>query len=133
MKHLLTNSHISTNTRKRAVKTFVWSTLLYAAETWTISKTMEKRIEAMEMWCWRRVLKIPWTARRTNEQVLERMITKREIMKNIREKQMQFPCHVIRRDQLENLSVTGKIDGKRERGRQREKFMDRMIRTARGN
>lgn len=119
MKNLLTNSHISIVTRKRAVKTFIWSALLYGMEAWTINERMVQRLEAMEMWCWRRVWKIPWTARITNDQVLERMGTTRELMPHIRRRQMKFLGHVMRREKIESVVMTGRVDGTRDRGRQR--------------
>ena len=126
MKNVLTNSRISIETRKRAVKTYVWSTLLYGCEAWTVNKEMECRLEAMEMWCWRRMMKISWTERRSNESVLETIGGGRELLATIRKRQMAFLGHVIRADGLENLAVTGRIAGSRSRGRPRVKYLDRM-------
>ncbi len=84
MRTLLTNSHIVVNTRKRLVETFKWSVLLYGCESQTMNKEMQRKLEAMAMWCWRRMLKIPWTARKTKDEVLERMDTRRGLMKKIR-------------------------------------------------
>ena len=71
MKKVLTNSCIEIETRKIAVKTFVSSTLLYGCKAWTVSKYMERRLEAMEMWCWRRMMRVSWTERRGNANILE--------------------------------------------------------------
>ena len=128
MNKMLTNSHISIQCRKRAVKTYIWSGLLYGSEAWTINKDSQRKLEAMEMWCWRRVLKIPWTAMKTNEEVLQRIGSQRELMNHIRGRQMEFLGHVMRREALENLAITGRIEGKRSRGRQREKFIDGILR-----
>ena len=76
--------------QKRMVKTYVWAVLLYGCETWTISRNMEKRLEAAEMWMWRRVLNVSWTERVRNERILERMGTERELLKTIRKRQLQF-------------------------------------------
>ena len=132
MKHLLINRNISLTTRTRAVKTFAWSVLLYGSETWTISKVMENRLEAFEMWCWRRVLKISWTERKTNQEVLNRIGAKRELIKHIRTKQLSFLGHVMRRGQLENLSLTGRVPGNRARGRQRDTYMKGLVKTLGG-
>lgn len=70
MSTVLTNMGISIKTRSRVLKCFVWSVMLHCCETWTISKRMRRRIEAAEMWFWRRKRRIPWTARVTNEAVL---------------------------------------------------------------
>ena len=126
MKNLLTNGRICIETRKRAVKTYVWSTLLYGCEAWTVSKEMERRLEAMEMWCWRRVMRVSWTERRSNIDVLEAIGGRRELLATVRKRQMAFLGHVIRADGLENLAITGRIAGSRSRGRPRVKYLDRM-------
>ena len=133
MRNFLTNKNISKQIRKRGVKTFVWSVMTYGAEAWTISNTMEKRIEAFEMWCWRRMQKIAWTERKSNVEVLQSINTERELIKIIRTRQMSFLGHVMRRGELENLSLTGKIEGKRARGRQRDTFMKSLARILDGN
>ena len=71
MRTILTNMKISMKLRIRLVKCFVWSVLMYGCEAWTLDKRMKKRIEAMEMWILRRMMRIPWTARVTNERVME--------------------------------------------------------------
>ena len=106
--------------------------LLYGSEAWTLNKQMEKRIEAFEMWCWRRLLKISWTERISNEEVMRRMGNEREIIMKIRVRQMRFVGHVMRRGKIEDLSLTGRIPGSRARGRQREKYMDGIVRTIGG-
>ena len=132
MRSLITNSHISINTRRRIVKTYIWSMLLYGSEAWTLNKQMEKRIEVFEMWCWRRLLKISWTERISNEEVMRRMGNEREIIMKIRVRQMRFVGHVMRRGKIEDLSLTGRIPGSRARGRQREKYMDGIKRIIGG-
>ena len=129
---LVTNSKISMSLRRRFVKCFVWSVLLYGCETWTLKKADEKRLQAAEMWFWRRMLKISWTERRTNEEVLERVGIGRELLTSVRTRQMRFVGHEIRRGELEHLSLTGKIDGRRTRGRPRQKFMDGLVRVTGG-
>ena len=129
MRNIITNSHLSIKTRQRTIKTYVWSVLLYGSEAWTLNKQMEKRLEAFEMWCWRRLLKISWTERISNEEVLRRMGVERELIVKIRTSQMRFIGHVMRRGKIEDLSLTGRIPGSRARGRQREKYMDGIVRT----
>ena len=126
MNNLLTNSRISIETRKRAVKTYVWSTLLYGSETWTVSREMERRLDAVEMWCWRRMLRVSWTARRTNVDILETIGSRRELVAVLRRRQMAFLGHIMRANGLENLAITGRISGNRGRGRPRKKYLDRM-------
>jgi len=77
---------------------------------------MKKRLESMEMWCYRRMMKIPWTDMVKNEDVLERVKEQRQIIKRITEKQMRFLGHIAREDNLEKLVLDGKIDGSRSRG-----------------
>ena len=115
------------------MKTYVWSTLLYGVESWTVTETMGKRLEAMEMWCWRKMMKIPWTARRTNEAVLEMVGEKRELLKSVRERQLRFFGHVMRGNGLENIIITGMVEGRRGRGRPREKYVDGLAKLARGD
>ncbi len=79
------------------------------------------------MYFWRRILKIPWTARVTNAQVLNRMNTRRELICGLRRRQTEFLGHVMRREALENLSLTGKIERRRGRGRPRIKYMDGIV------
>ena len=129
IKAMVTNRAISINLRKRFIKAYVWSTLTYGCEAWTINKEMERRIEAMEMWCYRRMLKIAWTERVSNEQVLIRAGAKREMMRMIRQRQLRFLGHVMRRQQLESNCMTGRLDGRRGRGRPRMKFLDSLAKA----
>ena len=124
MRNMLTNRHIRINTRIRVIKTYVWSTLLYGCESWTISKDMERRLEAFEVWCWRRMMRVSWMERRTNVSIFEEIGRERELLRSIRRRQMRFLGHVMRREQLENVSLTGRISGARGRGRPRIKYMD---------
>ena len=127
MKTLLTNNRIGIQTRIRAMKTYVWSTLTYGSEMWTLSKNMKNKINAAEMWFYTRMLKIPWTARVTNEEVLRRVNQERSLLRTIRNRQMEFLGHVIRREKIEHLCLTGMIEGRRARGRQRKKFLDSIL------
>ncbi|GFR85165.1 endonuclease-reverse transcriptase [Elysia marginata] len=76
------------------------------------------------MWFWRRMLRIPWTAKKTNEEVLNETETARSLINRIRKRQATFVGHIMRRDGLENLLTTGKLEGGRGKGRQREKMLD---------
>ena len=85
---------------------------------------MGRRLEAVEMWFLRRMLRIPWTARRTNEDVLRIVGVQRELMTVIRRRQLRFVGHVLRGNGWERGSLLGMIEGRRARGRQRLKYMD---------
>ncbi|GFO02086.1 endonuclease-reverse transcriptase [Plakobranchus ocellatus] len=129
MKTILTNKHISIKTRKRALQCYIEPVLMYGCEAWTISKQIQNKLEATEMWFLRRMLQIPWTAKKTNERVLNEANKRRSLVRTtcIRKRQATFLGHVMRRGKLEHLVTTGKFEGKRSRGRQREKIMDRLV------
>ena len=132
MKHLLTNRKISVKTRKNLMKTYIWSTLLYGAESWTLSGALVKRLEAVEMWLWRRMMKVPWTARLTNEEVLDMVGENRLLIQTVRKRQFKFVGHTMRRGGMEDLALTGMIEGRRGRGRPRERYLDGLVRLANG-
>ena len=129
VKPLMTNRSIPISLRRRFLKSYVWSTMLYGCEAWNISNAMQRKIEAAEMWFFRRTLRISWTEHATNESVLQRAGARREMMRSIRQRQMRFLGHVIRDGQLENVCVTGRIEGRRGRGRPRLKYMDTLARA----
>jgi hypothetical protein len=126
MSPVLKNRAISINTKTRVLKCYVWSILLYGSECWTISKEMEKRLEATEMWFLRRMLSVPWTARETNESILKRTKSKRCLMNTIRYRQLKFLGHIIRKGCLEHLVLSGKINGKKDKGRPRIKYLENV-------
>ena len=104
--------------RLRLLKYYVWSILLYGCEAWTISKRMQEKLEATEMWFLRRMLRISWNDKITNAAVLRRAGTGRHLMKNLLERQMKFLGHVMRKETLKELSVNGRIEGINEGKRQ---------------
>ena len=127
MRNILTNININLDTRKRTMKAYIWSTLMYGSETWTISSKNKQKLEVMEMWLYRRMLRIPWTAHMTNQQVLELANSKRTLITTIRERQLNFLGHVLRRHTYEHLSLTGSIEGRKARGRPRWKFISSIL------
>ena len=129
---ILKNRNISMTTKFRVLKTYVWSTLTYGCECWTITSDIEKKIEAAEMWFIRRMLRISWTEKKTNVNVLREGNVQRSLLKTIRKRQMEFLGHVCRRRGLEFLSLTGKVEGKRDRGKQRITFLDSLCNSATG-
>ena len=130
---LMTNRSISLSLRKRFMKAYVWSTLMYGCEAWTITKEMERKIEATELWLCRRMLKISWTERVSNERVLQRAGAGREMVKKIRQRQLRFLGHVMRLEQLESVCVAGKVEGRRGRGRPRMKLVDSLAKAVGGD
>ena len=127
MRKILTNMNITMRLRMRLVKCFVWSVLTYGCEAWTLDKRMKRRLEAMEMWILRRMMRIPWTARLTNERVMEMAGVGRELMGAVRGRQLKFLGHLLRHDCLEKDVFLGKIEGSRARGRPRIKFATSLI------
>ena len=123
MNKVLTSRNISIKVRLRVLKCYVWSTLLYGCETWTISGVMLKKLGAFETWLYRRMLKISWKDKVTNEEVYHRIKTKKALVQDIVRRQLSFLGHILRKDELEKLVVTGFVEGKRARGRQRETFL----------
>ena len=124
----LTNPRISITVRKIMLQCYVEPVLTYGSEAWTITKQIMKKIEATEMWFIRRMLRIPYTARVTNDKALQDANTERNILKKIRKKQAEFFGHYMRKEKLEHLIMTGKIEGRKSRGRQREKLLDSITR-----
>ena len=129
---MATNRAISINLRKRFIKANIWSTLTYGCEVWTINIEIERRIEATEVWCYRKILKISWTKRVSNKQVLNREEASKEMMRVIRRRQLRFYGHVMRRYQMESNCRTGRLDGRKGRGRPRNKFLDNLAKTVGG-
>ncbi|GFO13084.1 RNA-directed DNA polymerase from mobile element jockey [Plakobranchus ocellatus] len=114
MKTILTNKHISIETRKRALQCYIEPVLMYGCEAWRISKQIQNKLEATEMWFLRRMLRIPWTAKKTNERVLNEANKRRSLVRTIRKRQATCLGHVMRRGKLEHLVTTGKFEGKKK-------------------
>ena len=115
-KNILTSKNINIEKKKRLLRIYIWLILLYRCETWTISKKMQKQIEAAEIWFYRRMMQIPWTKRKTNEEGLHLVNEDRRLMTTIR-RQLNFTGHIIRECGLEKLCMEGKVDRKKGRGR----------------
>ena len=116
MRTLLSCRGINLKTRLRALKFCIWPTLFYGAETWTITKSLLSRLDASEMWVYRRVLRISWTEKITNEDVLRRMGTGRKIVRKFKTMKLQYLGHIIRHNTSQIQLIEGKIEGRRSRG-----------------
>ncbi|KAJ4439488.1 hypothetical protein ANN_07612 [Periplaneta americana] len=111
--------------RKSLVRCFVWSVALYGSETWTLRRSEEKRIEAFEMWIWRRMEHEKWTDRVRNEAVLKRVHEERMMMlKLIRKRKRNWLGHWLRRNCLLKVALEGMVNGRRVRGRRRYQVVD---------
>ena len=126
MSLIFKNHNISMTTKHRVLKAYVWSILLYGCESWTITEDIRKKLEASEMWFLRRMLRISWTEKKTNEEVLKQAETKRLLIRTIRKRQMQFVGHLNRHKCIEHLALTGKIEGKKGKGRPRKTYLNSL-------
>ena len=122
MDKLFKDRKLSMKIKTRLLRCYILPILIYGSEGWTISATMNKRLEASEMWFLRRILRISYVDHVTNDEVLKRANAKRSLINTIRDRQMKFLGHIMRNKEIESLTITGKIDGEKARGRQRLTF-----------
>ena len=127
-KRNLLTSNIDLSVRKCFLKAFVWSMALYGSETWTISSSDRKRIEAFEIWCYRRMLKIRWVDRVTNEEVLDRIGEKRMFWHMLTKRRDRLVGHILRHQGLVNLVLEGSVWGKNRVGRPRDEYSKQIQR-----
>ena len=107
------------------VKDMVFPVVIYACESWTVKKAERQRIDAFELWCWRRILRVPWTARRSNQFILKEICPGISLEGMMLKLKLQYFGHLMRRvDSLENTLMLGGIGGRRRRGRQRMRWLD---------
>lgn len=123
-------SHDLTITSKiRFLRCYVFSVLLYGAESWTLTNTTEKRLEAFELWLYRRILRVSWIERITNDEILQRMEKDREILTTIKTRKLQYLGHIMRNEsrfQLLQVIIQGKVQGKRGVGRRRISWLKNL-------
>ena len=107
------------------VKAIVFPVVVYGGESWTIKKAEHQRIDAFELWCWRRLLRVPWTARRSNQSILKAISPGCSLVGLMLKLKLQYFGHLMRRaDSFENTLMLGKIKGRRRRGRPRMRWLD---------
>ena len=112
------------------VKAMVFSVVTYGYDIWTIKKAECQRIDAFELWCWRRLLRVPWTARRSNQSILKKISPKYSLKGLMLTLKLQYFGHLMRRtDSLEKSLMLGKAEGRRRRGRQRMRWLDGITNT----
>ena len=120
---ILKSRDITLPTKVRLVKAMVFPVVMYGCESWTAKKAERRRIDAFELWCWRRLLRVPWTARRSTQSILKD-ISPGCSLEGMMLK-LQYFGHLMRRvDSLEKTLMLGGIGGRRRRGRQRMKWLD---------
>ena len=99
--------------------------VMHGCESWTVKKAEHRRIDAIELWCWRRLLRVPWTARRSNQSILKEINPGISLEQMMLKLKLQYFGHLMRRvDSLEKTLMLGKIGGRRRRGRQRMRWLD---------
>ena len=109
----------------RLVKAMVLPVVMYGCESWTIKKAEGQRIDAFELWCWRRVLRVPWPARRSNQSSLKEISPGCSLERLMLKLKLQYSGHLKRRaDSFEKTLMLGKIEGRRRRGQQRMRWLD---------
>ena len=122
---MLKSRDITLSTKVHLVKAMVFPVVMYGCESWTVKKAECRRIDAFELWCWRRLLRVPWTARRSNQSILKEISPEYSLEGLMLKLKLQYLGHLMRRaDSLEKTLVLGKIGGRRRRGRQRMKWLD---------
>ena len=116
---------ITLPTKVRLVKAMVFPVVMYGCESWTVKKAECRRIDAFELWCWRRLLRVPWTARRSNQSILKEISPGCSLEGMMLKLKLQYFGHVMRRvDSLKKTLTLGGIGGRRRRGRQRMRWLD---------
>ena len=116
---------ITLPTKARLVKAMVFPVVMYGCESWTIKKAEHWRIDAFELWCWRRLLRVPWTARRFNQYILKEISPEHLLEGLMLKLKLQYFSHLMwRTDVFEKILMLGKIEGGRKRGQQRMRWLD---------
>ena len=122
---ILKSRDITLPTKVHLVKAMIFPVVIYGCESWTIKKAECQRIDTFELWCWRRLLRIPWTARRSNQSILKEISPKYSLEGLTLKLKLQYFGHLMQRtDSLEKTLMLGKIEGRRRRGRQRMRWLD---------
>ena len=116
---------ITLPTKVLLVKAMVFPVVMYGCESWIVKKAEHRRIDVFELWCWRRLLRVPWTTRRCNQSILKEISPGCSLEVLMLKLKLQYFGHLIRTaDSLEKTMMLGKIEGKRRRGRQSMRWLD---------
>ena len=123
--NVLKSRDITLPTKVHLVKAMVFPVVMYGLESWTIQKAEHQRIDAFELWCWKRLLRVPWTARRSNQSILKEISPGCSLEGLMLKLKLQYFSHLMRRgDSLEKGLMLGKTEGSRRKGRQRMRRLD---------
>ena len=122
---LLKSRDITLPTKVRLVKAIVFPVVMYGCESWTVKKAEHRRIDAFELWCWRRLLRVPWTARRSNQSILKEISPECSLKGLMLKLKLQYFGHLMQTaDSFEKTMMLGKIEGRRRRGWQMMRWLD---------
>ena len=122
---ILKSRDITLSTKVHLVKTMVFPVVMYGCESWTVKKTEHRKIDAFELWCWRRLLRVPWMARRSNQSILKEISPGCSLEGLILKLKLQYFGHLMWRvDSLEKTPMLGGVGGRRRRGWQRMRWLD---------
>ena len=125
---ILKSRDITLPTKVCLVKAMVFPVVMYGCESWTVKKAECQRIDAFELWCWRRLLRVPWTARRSNQSILKEISLGCSLERLTLKLKLQYFGHLMQRtNSLEKTLMLGKIEDRRRRGRQRMRWLDSII------
>ena len=122
--HIKKQSHYFAN-KGPSSQGYGFPVVMYGCESWTVKKAERQRSDAFELWCWRRLLRVPWTARRSNQSILKDISPECSLERLMLKLKLQYFGHLMRRaDSLVKTLMQGNIEGRRRRGRQRERWLD---------
>ena len=122
---ILKSRDITLSTKVCLVKAMVFPVVMYGCESWTTKKVEHRRIDTFEVWCWRKLLRVPWTARRSNQSILKEISPEYSLKGLMLKLKLQYFGHMTRRtDSLEKTLMLGKVEGGRRRGQQRMRWLD---------
>ena len=122
---ILKSRDITLPTKVHLVKAMVFPVVMYGCESWTVKKAERRRIDASELWCWRRLLRVPWTARRSNQSILKEISPECSLDGLMLKLKLQYFGHLMQRaDSFEKTLMLEKIEGRRRRGQQRIRWLD---------
>ena len=122
---MLKSRDITLSTKVRLVKAMVFPVVMYGCESWTIKKIEHRKTDAFEMWCWRRLLRVPWTTRRSSQSILKEISPGCSLEGLMLKLKLQYFGHLVQRaDSFEKTLMLGKIEGRRRRGQQKMKWLD---------
>ena len=122
---ILKSRDVTLPTKVCLVKAMVFPVVMYGCESWTMKKAEHRRIDAFQLWCWRRLLRVPWTARRSNQSILKEISCEYSLEGLMLKLKLQYFGHLMQRtDSFEKTLILGKISGGRRRGQQRMRWLD---------